>query len=52
MTQALDMTDTPKAELPHMLEEHRATVSALQNLIKAASQEKNQFLKQLFIFAG
>jgi hypothetical protein len=40
MTQVLEMTDTLKAELPRMLEEHKAIVAALQKLIKAASQEK------------
>ena len=55
MTQVLEMTDTLKAELPRMLEEHKAIVSALQNLIKAASQEKKtehiHFAEQLMLHA-
>ena len=39
MTQVLEMTDTLKAELPRMLEEHKGIVEALQKLIEAASQE-------------
>jgi mannitol/fructose-specific phosphotransferase system IIA component (Ntr-type) len=33
------MTDTLKAELPNMLEEHKAIVEALKNMIEAAKQE-------------
>ena len=40
MTQVLEMTDTLKAELPRMLEEHKVIVDALQKLIEAASQEQ------------
>jgi hypothetical protein len=40
MTQVLEMTETLKAEMPRMLDEHRTIVAALQKLIKAASQEK------------
>ena len=39
MAEVLVMTDTLKAELPRMLEEHQAILAALQKLIKAASQE-------------
>jgi len=40
MTQVLDMTDTLKAELPRMLDEHKVIVDALQKLIGAARKEK------------
>ena len=55
MTQVFEMTDTLKAELPHMLEEHKAIVAALQKLIKAASQEKKMehihFAEKLMLHA-
>lgn len=40
MKDVLRMTDKLKAELPKMLEEHKAIVAALQNLISAAEKEK------------
>ena len=40
LARVLEMTDILKAELPRMLEEHRAIVAALQKLIKAASRKK------------
>ena len=55
MTQVFEMTDTLKAELPHMLEEHKAIVAALQKLIKAASQEQKtehvHFAEKLMLHA-
>lgn len=39
MKEILKMTDKLKAELPKMLEEHKAIVAALDNLVKAAQQE-------------
>jgi hypothetical protein len=39
MAQVFKMTDTLKAELPHMLDEHQAIVAALKKLIEAAKQE-------------
>lgn len=39
MAQVFQMTDTLKAELPRMLEEHQAIVAALKKLIEAARQE-------------
>ena len=49
------MTDTLKAELPHMLEEHKAIVAALEKLIAASKQEKKmehaRFAEQLMLHA-
>ena len=39
MAEVFPMTDTLKAELPRMLEEHKAIVEALKNMIEAAKQE-------------
>lgn len=39
MREVFQMTDTLKAELPHMLEEHQAIVAALQKMIAAAAKE-------------
>lgn len=39
MKDVLKMTEKLKSELPKMLEEHKAIVSALDNLIKAANEE-------------
>ena len=39
MADVLEMTDRLKAELPEMLEEHRAIVGALEGLISAAKAE-------------
>lgn len=39
MRSALAMTDKLKADLPHMLQEHKAIVAALEKLITAARQE-------------
>jgi hypothetical protein len=55
MARVLEMTDTLKAELPRMLDEHRVIVDALQKLIKAASQEKKtehiHFAEKLMLHA-
>lgn len=55
MTQVLEMTDTLKAELPRMLEEHKVIVDALQKLIEAASQEQKtehvHFAEKLMLHA-
>ena len=55
MAEVLVMTDTLKAELPRMLEEHQAILAALQKLIKAASQEKKMehihFAEKLMLHA-
>lgn len=55
MTQVLEMTDTLKAELPRMLEEHKVIVDALQKLIGAASQEQKtehvHFAEKLMLHA-
>lgn len=40
MVEVFIMTDTLKAELPRMLEEHKAIVAALEKLKEAAKQEK------------
>lgn len=40
MAEVFTMTDTLKAELPQMLEEHKAIVAALEKLKAAAKQEK------------
>ena len=39
MSKVLTMTDKLKAELPHMLEEHKGIVAALRNLVNAANAE-------------
>ncbi|OQY91572.1 MAG: hypothetical protein B6D39_06360 [Anaerolineae bacterium UTCFX2] len=39
MAQVLELTDTLKAEMPRMLEEHQVIVDALKQLIAAAKQE-------------
>jgi hypothetical protein len=39
MSEVFSMTDTLKAELPHMLEEHQAIVAALKKMILAAEEE-------------
>jgi len=39
MAQVFSMTDTLKAELPRMLDEHQVIVAALKKLIEAAGQE-------------
>ena len=40
MAEVFTMTDTLKAELPQMLEEHKSIVAALEKLKAAAKQEK------------
>lgn len=40
MKAVIKMTDKLKAELPKMLEEHKAIVAALDKLVKAAKEEK------------
>ncbi|MBZ0198831.1 MAG: hemerythrin domain-containing protein [Ignavibacteriaceae bacterium] len=39
MKEVIKMTDKLKAELPKMLEEHKAIVAALDKLVKAAKEE-------------
>lgn len=55
MAEVLKMTDTLKAELPQMLEEHKAIVAALDQLIDAAKKEKKDevvhFAQQLMLHA-
>lgn len=55
MADVLQMTDTLKAELPHMLEEHKAIVAALEKLVDAAKKEKKmehaRFAEQLMLHA-
>jgi len=55
MAQVLPLTDTLKAELPRMLEEHQAIVDALKQLITAAQQEGKlehaDFAKKLMLHA-
>ncbi len=55
MAEVFKMTDTLKAELPHMLEEHKAIVAALEKLIAASKQEKKmehaRFAEQLMLHA-
>jgi len=41
MTRILPKTETLKAELPKMLEEHKQIVKALRDLIRAATEEKH-----------
>lgn len=49
------MTDALKAELPKMLEEHKAVVAALNQLIEAAKKEKKDevthFARKLMLHA-
>lgn len=55
MAQVFKMTDTLKAELPRMLDEHQAIVAALKKLIEAAKQENKmehaQFAEKLMLHA-
>ena len=55
MKSVFGMTDRLKAELPQMLEEHKAVVAALTNLIAAAETENKQkhagFAKKLMLHA-
>lgn len=55
MARVFSMTDTLKAELPHMLEEHQAIVAALKKMIEAARQEKKMehvtFAEKLMLHA-
>lgn len=55
MKDVLAMTNRLKAELPEMLNEHKAIVSALKNLIDAAKKEKKieygQFADKLILHA-
>ena len=55
MRSAVGMTDRLKAELPKMLEEHKAVVAALEKLIVAAEAEKKpehaRFAKKLMLHA-
>ena len=55
MKSVLRMTDRLKAELPQMLEEHKAVVAALENLIAAAEVENKpehaRFAEKLMLHA-
>ena len=55
MKSVFGMTDRLKAELPKMLEEHKAVVAALEKLIVAAEAEKKpehaRFAKKLMLHA-
>lgn len=55
MKSVLRMTDRLKAELPEMLEEHKAVVAALKNLIAAAEAENKaehaRFAEKLMLHA-
>lgn len=55
MAQVFQMTNTLKAELPRMLEEHQAIVAALKKMIEAAKQEKRMehvtFAEKLMLHA-
>jgi hypothetical protein len=55
MKDALIMSNRLKAELPEMLKEHKAIVSALKNLIDAATKEKKmeyeRFAEKLMLHA-
>jgi Hemerythrin HHE cation binding domain len=55
MKSVLRMTDRLKAELPQMLEEHKAVVAALKNLIAAAEVENKpehaRFAEKLMLHA-
>lgn len=55
MADVLPMTDRLKAELPHMLEEHKAIVAMLKTLIEVAKEEKQMeyahFAEKLMLHA-
>ena len=55
MGAVLTMTDKLKAELPHMLQEHKAIVGALEGLVKAAKAENKpeyaHFAEKLMLHA-
>ena len=55
MAEVFTMTDTLKAELPQMLEEHKSIVAALEKLKAAAKQEKKpevaRFAEKLVLHA-
>ncbi|MGE5445981.1 MAG: hemerythrin domain-containing protein [Ignavibacteriales bacterium] len=55
MGNVLTMTDRLKAELPQMLEEHKAIVAALKNLVDVAKKEKKMeyayFAEKLILHA-
>ncbi|GAB64155.1 conserved hypothetical protein [Candidatus Jettenia caeni] len=55
MEDVLTMTDTLKAELPRMLQEHTAIIDSLKNLINAAKGEKKteyvHFAEKLILHA-
>jgi hypothetical protein len=55
MREVLKMTDKLKAELPHMLEEHKVVVAALKKLIEAARAENKpeviHFAEKLMLHA-
>ena len=55
MAEVFTMTDTLKAELPQMLEEHKAIVAALEKLRAAGKQEKKpevaRFAEKLILHA-
>lgn len=55
MRKAIAMSNKLKADLPHMLQEHKAIVAALNNLIDAAKQENKpkhaQFAEKLTLHA-
>lgn len=55
MRDVLPMTDRLKAELPHMLGEHKAIVAALQTLVDAAQRENQMayvhFAEKLMLHA-
>ena len=55
MKSVLPMTDRLKAELPQMLEEHKAVVTALESLIAAAGRENKpehaRFAEKLMLHA-
>lgn len=55
MAQVFTMTDTLKAELPRMLDEHQAIVTALKKLIEAARYEEKlehvHFAEKLMLHA-
>ncbi len=56
MKEVVKMTDKLKAELPKMLEEHKAIVAALDKLIKVAKEENKSefavFAKKLKLHAN
>jgi hypothetical protein len=55
MRDVLSMTDRLRAELPHMLDEHKAIVAALRQLIAAAKSENQmayaRFAEKLILHA-